>query len=293
MFAKITLILLVFLAVTTQAQEIIFIQAPGASSLDFNEVAKHTKGVQSILDLHKERIQKNPLQEEKFFTLGEQLGRPAAELILEIENFHKMAPLTEVSLNFLKDLSEKVLAGNLKTSENTFFKNLSCQSQLLTEDAANVSCRTSKVDLSALRRQWPQAQVLMLEGKMIPLEDLTLPPEILPSSLYHWILLSNTAQSLSFYGTYEHFLQQRLIMENYIDGTCQGFSANVDDFQIASKALVFFSKDCSKRLQRPLQKTSFAEWIDNNKKWVYPLGGVILGGVIFATQGKTLVIDRP
>lgn len=297
MFSKTIFSLLIFVSVLAKAQEAVFIQAPGASPNDFSEVAKNTKGLQTILDLQSSRIQKNPLQEEKIFALGEQLNRPVSELIQEIEDLHRMAPLTLVSLSFLKDLSEKILTRSVTSVEGSFLKNLFCQSGLLVDSSAEVSCKTTKVDLLTIRRQWPQAQALMIESRIIYLDnqnDSSNPsPEILPSVPYHWTLLSNSAQSISFYGTYEQLLQQRLVMENLIEGTCGEFSSRVDDFQVASKALVFFSKDCTKRLYRPIQKTSFAEWIDNNKKWVYPVGGLLIGGALWAAQGKTLIIDKP
>ncbi len=293
MFTKWHLILLLLFSMKAHAQEIILIQGPGSSTADFTEVAQATKGLQTILDIQVLRIQNNSRQEERLFSIGEQLHRPTSDLVQEIEKLHQEAAWTDVSLNFLNDLSEKILSTPLKTAEATFFRDLSCQSQLLTEDVTNAACKTTAIDFTSIRRQWPMAQALLIESKLISLEDTNAAAMIIPTGIYHWTLLSNSAQSISFYGTYEHFLQQRLVMENWVDGTCEGFSAKVDDFQIVSNALVFFSKDCTKRLHRPVQKTSFAEWIDQNKKWVYPLGGLLIGGAIFTAAGKTLVIDKP
>ncbi|MDG0815456.1 hypothetical protein [Bdellovibrio svalbardensis] len=293
LLSKFIAILILFISAISEAQEFILIQAPGASPIDFIETAKNTKGVRTIVDLQIEKIQTNASQEEKLFTLGEQLGRPASELIQEIEILHRSAPLTQVSLSFLADLSEKVLTTSLKKPEASFFKDLSCQSQFLTEEVTNAPCKTLKVDLPTIRRQWPQAQALLIESQLLYLNEQNLSPEVLPERSYHWTLLANSAQSISFYGTYDQFLQQRLVMENFIEGTCEGFSTRIDDFQLNSKALIFFSKDCTKRVHRPIQKTQFANWMENNQKWVYPLSGLLVGGAIFAAQGKTLVIDKP
>lgn len=272
--------------------EDILIQSPGASPTSFNEVAQNTKGITTYTDLQISRARKNSLQEETLFRLSDQLDRPTSDILKSLESIQSQAPLTETSLHFVHDLSEKLLTHPLSVSDARTLKVLNCKSAMLTEQIYPESCKTLKVDFQAIHRQWPQAQTLMVETQTFAIDGTTY-PNVLPLTNYHWTLLSNSQKPLHYYGTYEGFLQQAFAMENLVDGSCEGFSNNIDDFEVSSQALVFFSKECTKKLAHIEQKTSFATWIENNKKWVYPTAGLLLGGAIIAAQGKTIVIDKP
>lgn len=288
MFKAFTLTLL--LTAPAFAQETILIQAPGASPMEFAESAKDKTAI-TWLNLQIQRAKNNPRQEERVLALSEILEKSPKDIVAAVDALQSEGPLTETSLQFLHDLSEKIQARSLAPAQIQYFKDLSCKTAGLTSETGAVSCSNVRVDMQTLRRQWPLTTVVMIEGKDFSIEDSS--PEIYPRSAYHWTLLSNSQKPVKFYGTYEQLLQQRFATENLVDGTCGGFSSNIDDFELSSRAVIFFSKGCMKALNQPKEQSSFAVWFDNNKTWVYPVGAILLGGALIGASGKTLVIDKP
>ncbi|HWU43777.1 MAG TPA: hypothetical protein VN132_10075 [Bdellovibrio sp.] len=273
------------------AHENVLVQSPGASPIEFEKALHETKTWTSYVDLQVSRIQKNIRQEDKVLSLSEKLQSSPTDLRNTLDQMQSESALTETSLHFLRDLSEKVLAGTMNPSDTTYYKSLFCKASGVSSDAIPSECGSRKVDLAVIHRQWPLAQVLMIENKRVNLEETS--PQIPVNVSYHWTLLSNSQKVISFYGTYEQFLQQHFVSENLVDGTCEGFSSSIDDFEVSAKAIVFFSKDCTKALIEPDHKSSFAVWFEENKTWVYPVGAVLLGGAILSAQGKNIVIDKP
>lgn len=279
------------LAAMAMPTNTILIQAPGTNSQDFNEMSLNRKNTVTYIDLQIQRLQSNPKQEEKIFSLGEHIEKTPSEISKLIDLQSSESPLTTSSLSFLKDLSEKILARSGNIQGAAYFKNLFCKSAGLADEITPDSCLMVKVDLSLIHRQWPQVEALAIESKRFYLNESA--PSVNPQSFYHWTLLSNTQKAVSFYGTYSQLMQQSFATENLVEGSCQGFSSNIDDFEVSSKALIFFSKDCVQQVSRPQQPTSFRVWLENNKNWIYPVGALIIGGAIMATQGQTLIIDKP
>ncbi|QDK39034.1 hypothetical protein [Bdellovibrio sp. NC01] len=279
---------LLLLSFKVSAQELLVVQAPGADPATYKEVIRNTQGAVTYAEIQSQQLRRNAIQEEQVFALGDQLQKPEADLKKEVESLQRQAPLTENSMMFLKDFSSK----KSQDSRSADWDIQTCKVSALVDALPEPSCQLQKVDIQQVKRQWPQADLLMIESITI---DLAEPKTVSVDSRasYHWTLLSSAYKKISFYGTYQQFQQQHFFSDPFIEGACDGFSSNIDDFDTNNRALVFFSKECTKKAYTPpVQKTSFAQWVDDHKVLVYSLGAVLAGGAVVAMQGKTLVIDK-
>lgn len=270
------------------SQELVILQAASASPQVYKEVIRNTQGAMTYAEIQSQQLRHNSVQEDQVFALADQLQKPSVDLKKRIDILQQQGPLTENSLLFLKDFSAKKNQG----AGAADWELQLCKVSALVDAQPDPSCTLQKVDIQEVKRQWPQADLLMIESVTIDLAD---PKTVSVDSRasYQWTLLSNAYKKISFYGTYQQFQQQHFFADPFIEGTCEGFASNIDDFDTNNRALVFFSKECSKKaFNPPAQKTSFAQWVDDHKVLVYSLGAVLAGGAVVAMQGKTLVIDK-
>ena len=271
----------------------ILIQGSGTSLTEYKDALRANNNLQSYVDYKIQRIQANQGQEEQLFSLGDNLEGSVSESLNKIETLERSTALSATSLNFIRDLTEKLSAQQMSPLEKTRLQNLNCKAALLVQGSNSANCKNVKVDLGSLRKIFPTMDTLMIESAPYSLNDSAY-PEIHSTSLYHWILLSNSSKPIEFFGTYRQFVQQRLTTISFTDGTCGGFNSQVDDFEAASRAVFFFGKECVKKEEPIKERTSFKEWVGNNKSWLIPVGAVLVGGAVYGTlKDKTIVIDKP
>jgi hypothetical protein len=237
-------------------------------------------------------IQENEAQEQKVFELSELIEMNPSVLIEIINNLTSKEVLTQTSLSFLNDLSSKMLTRNLSKLEVSYFQNLICKFSTLSRELSPESCKKSKVDMGTLRRQWPRAQILLIESRHFLLDDFG--AEINSQSNYHWTLISNSNKAIVFYGTYEQFISQHFNFESLAAGTCQSHSSNITDLELSSRSLVFYNKNClASPFVEPIEKMNTANWFSKNKNWLYPFGAILIGGAALQLQNKVLVFNNP
>jgi hypothetical protein len=272
--------------------ELVLIKSPEANQAEYEDYLKKNNNVLGYIDYQIKKIQENESQEQKIFELSELAEMNPAVLIESINSLTSKEVLTQTSLNFLNDLSSKMLTRNLSKSEVTYFNNLICKYSVLSRELSPESCKKSKVDMGTLRRQWPQAQILLIESNKYLTEDSG--AEINPQSNYHWTLISNSNKAIVFYGTYEQFISQRFNFESLAVGTCASHSSNIPDLELSSRSLVFYNKNClASSFIEPIEKFNTANWFSKNKSWLYPVGAILIGGAALQLQNKVLVINNP
>ncbi|WP_413585326.1 hypothetical protein [Bdellovibrio sp. HCB274] len=269
----------------------VVIQAAGASPEGYREFLKEHPAMKSHSQYQSEKRSENPRQEEDLFRIAESMDAPAELITTNLSNTANNSVLSPTSLNFLFDLTTKLL-------ERSDFKNtqpikiLNCKARALLEIPLE-KCRKVTVDFQAINRQWPFTSVLMIESSAFSLTTAS-HLEISDEAVYQFTLLSDTHKTVVFKGTYSQFMQQHFAAELLVEGSCRGFTASTDDFEIINSGTAFFKKDCVQPINNPKTSSSFSEWVQSNKTWVYPAGLLLIGGAIaYGLKDKTLVITKP
>jgi len=186
-------------------------------------------------------------------------------------------------LQYTLDFIDKLQNRNLSAKSQIELANLKCKLSPLSDLNPISACSASTIHTSDMHRQWPWAKTLLVESFPLVL-DSSETKSISTHASYHWTLLSNSHKPFHFYGTYSQFIQQAAPVENLVDGTCDGFSANIDDFSALSRAVIFFSNECQRRPQEPATKSSLGSWISEHKILVYSIGAIVVGGAIYALK---------
>ena len=284
---KIWMLCLLF-CLPTQAQEPRpLILAAGASPLAYTRfLADHPAMIS--LTQHLAAI-KFPT-DEKIFALGDRLEEPLDSLLAEIENAHRETVQSEESLLFLRDLLDKAGLRNLNAAQRRRWQFLSCFNDNLRGQELISPCKGRNVSLLEIRKRFPWAEGLMVGARFVRLQTQGM-LEVLPDGAYHYQILSNTHQMVSFFGTLESLLQQSLQPEPWIAGTCDEFTTTVSDWNLLEQGAVFFNESCILPLKNPPRKTSAQRWMKENKNWLYAGGAFVLGAVVYGMRNKKMVID--
>ncbi len=140
--------------------------------------------------------------------------------------------------------------------------------------------------LSSLKKQYPQLETVFVESFSFPLNENS-QVTVSAQTPYQWTLLSNSVQPLVFFGTFEQLLNQQFVFENFVDGSCDGFSTRDLNMELMNRGIVFFSEEC----QRPAYVPTKKSWASENRHWLYVAGAVVLGGVIYSMKDKKMIID--
>ncbi len=269
----------------------VLIQAEGSSRSEFETVLKEQSEMMSLIQFQIQRLQTNTRQEEDLYKVGENLEAPSGNISESLRSVHNSGPLSPTSINYLYDLSAKLLERpDLKNSAELNLANCKARSLL---GMPIEKCAKVSVDFTAIHRQWPIAQVLLIESKSYDIATAN-SLNLASDAVYEFRLLSDTHKSVQFKGTYVQLMQQQFIFEPMIQGSCSGFSANIDDFNLQNSGTIFFSRDCMKAANGPPSGSRFGEWWDANKSWVYPVGLLLVGSAAaYGLKDKKIVIDKP
>lgn len=266
----------------------VLIRTAGASEAHFKEfLLKHPQSIEFI-QYQGSRIQKNPDQENRLFQLGDSFLQSQSMTLNQIKAIQKEAPLTLLSLRFIRDLSGKALMREVPLQERREWLHLYCKSRTLLKEGPDLfDCPSTVASLSMLKKKYPVLERVFVESfSWEPHEN----SEVLISKQtpYQWTLLSNAHHPVSFFGTYEQLLNQQLLFENLVEGSCDGFSLGNLDFDLTARGLLYFSDSCTPRAQSPTEKPS---WTSDKKTWLYVAGVALAGGLLYSMKDKTLVID--
>lgn len=268
--------------------ENILIRATGASPVAYDLFLKQSPQSISYVDYLQRKLQNQPEQERKIFALADSFTTSPELTLLHLKGLQASAPWTLMSLRFVRDLAEKSL-GTVNGATARDLKSLYCKTAvLLNEGPLAFNCPTQFVSLENLRRRFPKAEKLMIESLGFALNDLA-SPSIAAQMSYHWTFVSNSGKAVSFFGTYDQVFQQSFAFDDLVNGTCEGFSADFNDIELQSQALIFFAESCQKKAATPHDQTP--AWYQNKKTWWASAGAVVLGGVIYSLKDKKVVVN--
>ncbi|MBO9667133.1 MAG: hypothetical protein J7501_10005 [Bdellovibrio sp.] len=266
----------------------ILIRSGGASPVEFENFAKAHSESKTYVQYISEQTQENPRLEEELFTLGERLSQ-SEDLLPRLEQLQKEYSQSPTALHYTFDLTKKLVESG-KGTNLAGTAVLNCKARSLLQIPLE-NCKKSAVDFTTIQRQWPQVEYVMIESLLFSLNQSPF-AEISKEAAYQWTLLSNSHQAVKFYGTYEQLMIQQLRFEPMAEGSCDGFSVNVNDFNVNANGLIFFNSECTKKIKEPQKATTYGEWFDRNKAWVLPVGALFLGGVAYSLKDKEIVIEK-
>lgn len=271
-------------------KSVVLIMAPQANPTDYQAQLQNSKNFRSFVDVQIERIINNESQEEEVFTLAEQIENEPQFVINRIEQLISKEPLTQVSLDFITDFSDKYHAKASKLVDRNYFLKLNCKNNLLTKKPISDSCKRLNLNISLLKKKWPEADRLLIESQPYFINEAG--PEFISDMKYHWTLLSNSSKSISFYGTYDQLLLQNFKFENVVSGSSSDYSSNVDDLEINATGLIFFSKESILPVTQPIKNEGFLQWANNNRAWLIPVGLILVSAAALNSKNKKLVIEK-
>ncbi len=282
-------IFLIQFAVHFQALATPVVLAPGVSPQEFQASLHSNSSLVSILEIFKRRALEPSPQEEKLYTLADQLSLPTPAIIAQIKNVHENSRLSATGVLFIRDLLEKISSRSFSKLEKNEIESLYCMGESLVADKAS-RCSLTGLASSEIKRRFPWADGLIVEYKFFDLND-SQSLKLDKISNYHFQIISLTHKAQDFYGSYEQMLQQNFTPETWVAGTCDEFSSSVDDFTLNQEALAYFSKDCLKAVRNPTQTGSTERWVRKNRHWLYAAGAVVLGGLAYSMKDKTVVVN--
>lgn len=266
----------------------ILIQALGSDPVAFESSVRDQSNFRSYSDYQIQKAQNNPELEESLYSVAENLDATANEIVSRLSSIQdKLSPS---AINFVYDLTKKLLERpDLARNQNLI--RLNCKVRGLLTIPLD-KCPAVTVDFKAIKAQWPFAKGVMIESAAYPVT--TAPLQYLSKdAIYNFSLYSDSHKIVEFKGTYWQFMQQHFVGEPLINGTCSGFSSNIDDFTLQSAGSVFFQTDCIKPVSESGKSRSMKEWMSDNKSWLVPVGIALLGGVAYSLKDKKIVIDKP
>ena len=272
-----------FIAVSAPAQSIV-IRAAGSSPHKFNEFMLSRSEASSFMDYTQLSLQKNSVQEDKLFQLADLTHQDSSAALQQIKQIQSEAPLTLTSLRYVRDLTDRLLEQKNATPLQLELLHTYCKAAaLLNEGPLLRSCPSQVVALKQIGKKFPSVEKVLLESQSFSLdENLGLSPK----TAYQWTLMSNAHTPVRFFGTFDQLMNQHFAFENLVEGSCGGFSSNVQDFETSNRGVVFFNANCLHKMAKANDKGS---WIEENKPLLYTAGAIILGGIIYASaKGKRI-----
>jgi hypothetical protein len=283
---------LIFCSAAFAHAEGILLKSSSVSAKEFDSFLADKKDLISYVDHYYSKLLSNSSQEQRLFALGDSVEQNISDVLRQVENIQMEFPQTEISLKFSHDFAEKLKPLAKTAGDKDRVEKLFCKSLSLQKDTDFAGCHKKVLDLRTLKLAYPQAEYLLIETQKISLKDQTT-IEIAANVSYFWTLLSNAHKPVTYYGTFDQLLLQNFSFDNLVDGSCEGFSASVNDFEVNQRGLIFFNKACLKKLDRTDNQSSFSAWVSDNRKWLYT-AGVILGGaaIAYTMKDKTIVMDR-
>ncbi|NUN04409.1 MAG: hypothetical protein HUU57_01490 [Bdellovibrio sp.] len=276
-------VIVTFLTVSAQAQSIV-IRASGSSPAKFNDFMRSRSDATSFIDHTQWHLQKNTLQEDKLFQLADLNNQNSSAALQLIKQIQSEAPLTLTSLRYVRDLTDRLLEQKNSTAVQLELLHTYCKAAaLLNEGPALRSCASQVVSLKQIAKKFPTAEKVLVESLSFAWDDNL---ALSPKTAYQWTLLSNAHTPVHFFGTFDQLINQHFAFENLIEGSCDGFSSNVQDFEAGNRGVVFFNDTCLRKITTASDKGS---WIEENKPLLYTAGAIILGSLIVASaKGKRL-----
>nr|WP_295900188.1 hypothetical protein [uncultured Bdellovibrio sp.] len=264
----------------------ILLQAPGASAGSYQEFLKSHKEVISYVEHTQSHLSKNEAQEAQLFQLGDSFNQDITSTITQLKKIQNEGPLTLLSLRYVRDLTEKSLNLKTTTQERQELLHFYCKSvALLSEGPVLFPCPTQFTSLQKLAKKYPNLEKVFIESQGFSAEE-TVP--LSPKTAYQWTLVSNSQSPVSFFGTYEQLLNQQFAFEYLAEGTCDGFSTKDLDLELMNRGVIYFSNECTPRIQSNEKKKS---WVAEHKPWLYTAGALVLGGIIYSMKDKKMVIN--
>lgn len=272
-------------AVPTFSQTVL-LRAPGASPVAFQQFLETHPNAVSFIDHTLSRAQKNTSQEARLFQLGDSAQQDISTTLSELKKIQMEAPLTLISLRYLRDLSEKALEQKVSISTRQELTHIYCKSvSLLNEGPILFNCAAQYTSLQKLFKKYPQVARVQIETLALTAADSV---SLAPNTPYQWTLLSNAQKPVSFFGTFEQLMNQQFSFENFVEGDCGSHSIRDLDFDLTTRGLVYFNNECQARAQAGTEQE---KWYENRKTWIYTAGALVVGGLVYAMKDKKLMID--
>ena len=280
---QLVLFLLTMSAGFTEAQSIL-IKAPGSSPTRYQEYLRSHPEAQSWIQYIQNSLEKNRPQEEKLFQVADSLPQDVANTLQRLKSLQGDSAWTLASLRYVRDLSHQLLEQKITSAQQDELVYFYCKADALLQEGPGLhKCPSQIIELKQLQKKYPAIEKILIESQSF-LPETTV--GLAPRTTYNWTLATSSHKPVHFYGTFEQLMNQHLIFENIIDGSCEGFSVQDPDFETATRGTVFFSDDCVRSLKA--QKNS-QPWLQENKTWVYTAGAIILGALVYSsTKGKKI-----
>lgn len=259
--------------------------APGASPLEYQQFLKSQPQFISYIQFQREKALSNSTQEQKILQLGDAKNEHLSMALIHLKGLQTEAPLSLTSLRFIRDLTEAALDKKMNSLEARDLKNLLCKTALLLNEGQPAqSCPTAYVDFEKLRKNFPQVEEVLIESMGFSSQHPSHVP-IAKDTPYQWRLLSNSYKLIYFYGTYDQLLQQVFRFQSLVEGSCDRFSLQTEEFSIQAPAEVFFSEQCHKISHTA---PSAAPWYKKKRTWIYSAGALALGILAYSLKDKKI-----
>lgn len=266
----------------------ILVQAPGVSEAAFFSFANENSQDLTYSLFIQRGLQRNENQEARLFKLTDLLEKNLTEAIAEMKQLTSEAPLTLLSLRYLKDFAEKALSQRISASERKELVHLYCKSSLLLKEGpAQFDCSAKALSFKSLKKQYPLFELVLIESVPFMLSEHG-SFVVAADTAYHWTLLSNSKREIHFFGTFSQLQTQHLQSENLVEGSCDQFATQGWDLNLSTSGVIYFSADCKRR---PVSQDHAKHWSRPQKSWWYVAGAIALGGLAYTMKDKTLVID--
>ncbi|MNJ99853.1 hypothetical protein D3C87_176340 [compost metagenome] len=271
-----------FLSLKSEAQ--ILVRASGASPQLYQEYLQAHPQQKSYAQHLLTQHMNSTYGERDLFQISEQQNLSMNELKERVLELRSRGPLSKLAWSFLADYlsAHKPL---LESQNKRSFTDLFCEARFYSEQDGEASCQWMSLSLEDLRRQWPEAHLVVIETKVVELQGQLLLPR---SEKLHWLLISDTRKEIHFWGSFEELKRQHLHSDYLVEGSCGQFSTSTDSISLLSSGFVFFSADCVAKFSPETQERK--PWLERNKSWVLPLSIIAVGAAAASQlQGKKLV----
>lgn len=278
-------VLFIFLAFSASASAEILIRAPGASPKLYEEYLSRHLEHQSVIASLRSAQKASTEGEPELLTLSDRALGGAQELQSFMLQLRSSKIFSQLAWQFIADFLE---AHRAEFKDFKKLEPLLCEALFYSGKELPSSCRWTTLSLDDLKAQWPEAEGLFIENKYFDLKGAV---QIPLSTANQWRLVSNTAQTISFWGSFSEMQRRAQPLEYYVQGQCGEFAVQ-GDLPVFISASIYFSENCIMRWQdQPEIKTD--SWYQRNRSWLIPVGAALVGGAAYSLKDKNIVFTKP
>lgn len=275
-------LLILFLALASQAQGTVLVKAPQADANQYNSYLRSNPTYSSYIDsLVQEQI--DPQAEQRLFQLADSKHSSFQSFSAAIEKMKNEGPLSSWAWSFISDFiqSHPELVKNQEDAK--LQSQLQCESAFYQGLDLAESCVIIKLPLTEIRQRWPAIESVLLGQRHFSVDETIAVPL---NKAYRWTLLSNSHQAIRFHGDFAQLLQQNIEMKPLIHDDSDELTANSLPEELRQRGRLYIDS----RQVLPLNELREKSWFQENWKWLSIPATILVIGVVTQLQDKALVI---